>query len=297
MNYRLSLSFFLGLLLAAPTWCSAQLKGQVRDRATGLPIPYAAIWHDQADKGTTAGTDGTFLLAAPGKGDKKLVIAAAGYESARVTATTGSIQVDLKPKAAKLKNAAPARPRNSNTQVLGDFKKSSLKDNFYSNDGTPYVLARHYPYEPGYAQTPFLQSITLYTWSKIPQATFQLRLYETGANGEPGEDLLPGNLVVTAAKGRRQTTVDISRYQLVMPGKGLFIGFEWLVIDSNKREYHYTGKSGKIKHQAVSYEPGLGISTEAGSERWMYLGGAWRRSASQRKEIPAKLLFKLTLSD
>jgi hypothetical protein len=287
---------FLFFFLATGQATHAQVKGIVRDKDTGQPIPYASIWHEQDDKGTTAEPDGSFLFKAAGTENKNLVIAAAGYEKAMVPASQ-NMEIFLTPKPAVSKKKQAATTGQTRKKVIGNFRKSSIKGTFYGNDGTPYVLARFYPYDTSYAQTPFLNAVSLFAWSKIPQATFQLRVFGVQANGEPGEDLLPERLILTAPKGQRLITADLSSYRLPMPHQGLFIGFEWLVIEANKRPYRYTRQGGKVKHQAISYEPDLGITQEAGSERWMFIRGAWRRSSGQKQKVDAKLQFKLTLSD
>ncbi|MGV3642379.1 MAG: hypothetical protein ACO1NZ_17785, partial [Adhaeribacter sp.] len=158
-----------------------------------------------------------------------------------------------------------------------------------------YVLARFFPYDSSYALTPFIQSVSMLTRSQLPQASFQLRLFSADEQGNPGQDLLPGGLLVQAEKGQHQTLVDLSSHQLPMPKNGLFIGFEWLIIEANR--YEYTRSTGKLSRKAVSYEPQLGVSQEAGFERWMYLRGTWRRSSQQKKEITTKLLFQLSLTN
>jgi hypothetical protein len=289
-------SFLLFLLLAIGQATLAQIKGMVLDKATGKPIPYAGIWLNNEDKGTTSEPDGTFQLKTPDPANKTLVVSAAGYENALVAAGP-DLRLLLNPSPPPVPKTAARRQLPSRKKVVGPFRRSDIKGNFYGNDGTPYVLARFYPYDSSYAHTPVLAAVTLYTWSKLPEATFQLRLFAARDNGEPGENLLPERVVVTVAKGQKLTTVDLSQYQLLMPAQGLFIGFEWLVVESNRREFSYTRPGGKAKHKGISYEPDLGILHEGGSERWMYIRGTWRKSSDQKKQVNTKLPFELTLTN
>lgn len=282
-------------LLVLSQVTQGQVTGTVLDKTTRLPVPYASIWLEKEDKGTTAEADGRFLLRAPGRQPRNLVVTAVGYEKSLVPLGNQALQVLLNPRPVMQPAEQASKPAHTRKKVAGSLAWTRLKTDFYGNEGHPYVLARYFPYDSSYANTPFVQSVSLLTRSKLPQASFQLRLFAADAQGNPGQDLLPGGLLVLAEKGQHQTLVDLSSYQVVMPPNGLFIGFEWLIIEANR--YEYTRSTGKLNHQAVSYEPHLGVSQEEGSERWMYLRGTWRRSSDQKKEINTKLLFQLNLTD
>ena len=294
---RVFLLFFLVLLLASGQGTQAQITGTILDKITGLPIPYASIWLEQEDKGISAEANGTFQLKAPGRQNRNLVITAAGYEKSLVPASSQHLQVFLNPRPAAFPKKPQNNPANTRKKTTGSLAWSRLKTNYYGNDGHPYVLARFFPYDSAYAQTPFIHAISFYTRSRLPQASFQLRLFAADAQGKPGEDLLPGGLVIRVEKGQHLNTAHLSHFQLPMPENGLFIGFEWLIIETNKYAYGYTRPGGKKQHKAISYEPNLGVTEEAGFERWMYLRGAWRRSSDQKQEMNTKLLFQLSLTD
>ena len=52
----------LALFFLLSTALSAQIKGVVKDSITGKPIPFANIWVENENIGTTSKEDGTFEI-------------------------------------------------------------------------------------------------------------------------------------------------------------------------------------------------------------------------------------------
>lgn len=66
---------------------------------------------------------------------------------------------------------------------------------------------------------------------------------------------------------------------LLFPQKGLFIAFEFLIIESNKFEYVYTQKDSREKFKAIDYEPNVGTVPCDFQERMRsYVNGTWVQS-------------------
>lgn len=47
-------------------------------------------------------------------------------------------------------------------------------------------------------------------------------------------------IIVTVKKGKRNTTLDLKDKNIIIPKSGLFIAFEWMIIEENKYTYEYT---------------------------------------------------------
>jgi hypothetical protein len=292
---RFTILFLLTFFINLSARC--QVTGVVRNQTTGQPIPYAPVWLQNEDKGTTTDAAGNFILHLPATAQKNLLVEAIGFGKKIVPLTNGNLTIDLEP--LHLHPPAPVSQNRKNKKeaVVGNFHRWDIQENFYGNAGVPYVLARLYPYDTLYRTTPYLKELTLLTWSKVPAAKFRVRLFRARTNGTPGEDLSPVNIIGTAGKGQNFTTIDLKPYHLDFPETGLFVGVEWLILEENQEILEKKTASGKKKVTGYSYEPQIGVSDEPGYERWMLIRDTWRRSGTQSKKVNTKLQFKLVLTD
>ena len=62
-----------------------------------------------------------------------------------------------------------------------------------------------------------------------PTRRFRVRLYKVNSpTGEPGPDMLPQPVVVSAAQGGKWFTVDLQAYKVTAPQEGFFVAMEWI---------------------------------------------------------------------
>jgi len=262
---------FLYLLSISLT---AQIRGVVKDSISGEPIPFVNIWVENETIGTMSDADGTFYLEASKQ--KNIVISVLGYER-KVLKGTEVSEVFLKPMTYDLREVVILNKKQSKQIEIGEIKDAI----FQSFDNGPKIEAKFFPYKASYNKTKFLKEVTIFTDSRIEDATIKLHFYSVDENGFPGEELLTKDFVVTLKKGVLKHRYSISQFDLVFPENGMFVAYEKLLIESNKtgnkyqpyvlynyvdRDFFYTYAYGKWSKQSGEnsekisvYEPSINL--------------------------------------
>lgn len=236
----------------------SQIRGVVKDSISGEPIPFVNIWVENETIGTTSEADGTFFLEASKQ--KNIVISVLGYERKTLKGSEISV-VQLKPMTYDLREIVILNKKQSKQIEIGDIKNAI----FQSFDNGPKIEAKFFPYQASYNKTKFIKEVTIFTDSRIDDATIKLHFYSVDENGFPGEELLTKDYIVTLKKGVIKHRFNISQFDLVFPEKGMFVAYEKLLIESNKtgtkyqpyvlynyvdRDFFYTYAFGKWSKQA-----------------------------------------------
>ena len=211
---------------------SAQICGVVKDSISGEPIPFVNIWVENETVGTTSEADGTFFLEA--SKEKNIVISVLGYERKILKGTAISI-VQLKPMAYDLAEVVILNKKQSKIIEIGDIKNAI----FQSFDNGPKIEAKFFPFQASYSKTKFIKEVTIFTDSRIDDATIKLHFYSVDENGSPGKELLTKDYIVTLKKGIIKHRFVISQFDLIFPEKGMFVAYEKLLIESNKTGSKY----------------------------------------------------------
>lgn len=262
------------IFLIVSQFAFSQMRGVVKDSISGEPIPYVNIWVENETIGTTSEVDGTFFLEASEQ--KNIVISVLGYERKTLKGSEISI-VQLKPMAYDLREVVILNKKQSKQIEIGEIKNAI----FQSFDNGPKIEAKFFTHQPSYSKTKFIKEVTIFTDSRIDNATIKLHFYSVDENGFPGEELLTKDYVVTLKKGIIKHRFNISQFDLVFPEKGMFVAYEKLLIESNKtgtkyqpyvlynyidREFFYTYAYGKWSKQSSNnsgkisvYEPSINL--------------------------------------
>lgn len=70
-----------------------------------------------------------------------------------------------------------------------------------------------------------------------PETPFRVRIYSVDERtGNPGNDLIPANIIIKGKRRGGWVTVDLSKYNLDAPSSGYFIAMEWI---NSGDEYYY----------------------------------------------------------
>ena len=90
--------------------------------------------------------------------------------------------------------------------------------------------------------------------------------------------MLEENLLVKIRKGVHVTTINLENEKILFPSNGLFVGVEWLIINSNRYQTIFTDK--ELRKKSVdSYSPKILAEKKKGEEIvWLYTGGKWAAS-------------------
>ena len=250
---------------------SAQItKGVVKDSLTGQPIPYANIWVENENVATTSEEDGTFSIAV--NKDKNLIFSALGYETRTLKATQVT-QVFLNPKAFDLDEVVISNSIGTKQNVIG-LTENTVAQAF---DNGPRIDVKFFPYSSEYKKTPYLKRVTVYTDSRIEDATVKLHFYKVDTNGYPGDELLQKELIVKVKNGTKINKIDMSDFGLIMPKNGLFVGFEKLMIEKNKKEKTVINPVTKEAQIQKTYYPLMLYNYVERDFLFTFSGGKWSK--------------------
>ncbi|WP_395632226.1 carboxypeptidase-like regulatory domain-containing protein [Flavobacterium sp.] len=249
---------------------SAQVKGVVKDSLTGQPIPYVNIWVENENVATTSEEDGTFSIAV--NKDKNLIFSALGYEKKTLKAVQVG-QVLLFPKAFALDEVVISNSIGTKQNVIG-LTENTVAQAF---DNGPRIDVKFFPYQAEYKKTPYLKRVTVYTDSRIEDATVKLHFYKVDANGYPGDELLQKELIVKVKNGTKINKIDLSDFGLVMPKNGLFVGFEKLMIEKNKKEKTVINPVTKEAQIQRTYYPLMLYNYVERDFLFTFSGGKWSK--------------------
>lgn len=258
------------LLIFLPFLAVAQIRGVVKDSISGQPIPYANIWVENENVATTSEEDGTFSIAVANT--KNLIFSALGYETKTLKAAQVTL-VFLNPKAFDLEEVVISNSIGTKQNVIG-LTENTVAQAF---DNGPRIDVKFFPYASEYKKTPYLKKVTVYTDSRIEDATVKLHFYKVDANGYPGDELLQKPLIVSVKNGTKINKIDLSDFGLVMPKNGLFVGFEKLMIEKNKKEKTVINPVTKEGQIQKTYYPLMLYNYVERDFLFTFSGGKWSK--------------------
>lgn len=263
-------------------WVSAQIKGIVKDSLSGKPISYVNIWVENENIATTSEEDGTFSINI--SANKNLIFSALGYEKKTIKASQ-SAQVLLSSKAFDLEEVVISNSIETKRIVIGQTENTIAQ----AFDNGPRIDVKYFPYNSAYQKTKYIKKIVLNTDSRIEDATVKIRFYRVDANGFPGEEMLKKDLIVSVKNGTRNNKIDLSDYNLVMPKNGLFVGFEKLMIEKNKKEKTIIDQNTKTTQILKTYYPFILYNYVEREALFTFSGGKWNKQVKETNGIAEKV--------
>ena len=267
---------FLALVLVTFS-LSAQIKGIVKDSLTGKPIPYVNIWVQNENIGSTSEENGTFFINTTEKG-KKLIFSTLGYEKKIINASEAS-EVNLKLAAYLLNEVVISKSIGTKTVEIGKNKNEM----YQAFDNGPKIDTKFFLYLPSYKKTKYLKQVSIYTDSRIENAIIKIHFYNVDSNGFPAEELMEKDFVVTVKKGTRINRFDLTAFNLKFPKRGLFVGFEKLMIENNKTEKTITDSNTNITQIQKTYFPFVLYNYVEREFLYTFSGGKWNRQTNQNE--------------
>jgi hypothetical protein len=258
------------VLLVVSQISFSQIRGVVKDSISGIPIPYATIFIENENTGTTTEIDGSFILDV--KEDKKLIISALGYHVKKTAINNETIF--LKPKIIELNEVVIEKSKNNKQLEIG--KTNTTKVGFISGEES-WINSKYFQYDTIYKNTKFISKINFYTKSKVKNAKFKLRLYNINQDGFPGSDILSEDVIVTVKKGNHKTVIDISSHHIVFPKTGFFVGYEILKIESNKYDFKYTEFNSTKTITKVFFAPSFECNLSDEENTFTFQKGKWQK--------------------
>ena len=278
----------------------AQKSGVIQDSLTKKPLPYVNIWVENENIGTTSEENGKFAISDEAF-NKTLVLSCVGYEKRRIVFSENNQTFYLAEAIQQLDEVVIKTPLKTVFNTISTFNLEESTTGF-GIQLAPWIVGRFFAYKQEYEKTPYLNKVKFATNSNIRNAQFKMVLYVPDDNGAPGEYLYHEDILFSVPKGLKETIVDLSKYKIAFPEKGLFIAFEWLTIESNKYKYDLKDLNKKGYTKAYRYEPTLSafITPEYG-DTWYYINANWKQtpalSIGNNKDSFATLAIETILSN
>ncbi len=264
----------LALFLLANLSSFSQIKGKVVDDKN-QPIAFANIAIENENSSTTSEENGDFIINESDK-NKNLVFSALGFEKKTLVATDNIIVV-LKPTEFQLDEVVLIKKFKTKEIEIGKITDKVLQ----AFDNQSRIDIKYFPYLPKYKKTKFIDRISIYTDSKIENATIKIHFYKLDNNGFPGEELLKKDYIVAVKKGTIKNTFDLEKFNLTMPKEGIFVGFEKLLIQKNKIEKTVINPMSKIEKTQISYAPLLMVYRLEKPFTFVFYGGKWNKETNE----------------
>jgi hypothetical protein len=271
------------LLLLINFYVSAQTKGIVVDES-GKPIPYVNIWVEDENIGTTSEENGEFSII--GVENKILVFSAIGFETLK-SKLNESGKVVLKLITYQLDEVVIQKRIGKDQIEIGKYKKRNISL-YYGTATQPTIIAKFIAPTQDIKKHPFIDNITFLTLSMINNAKIKVRFYEVSKDGSPGLDYSDDIIIVSVKSGKQNNTIDLTDKNIKIPDSGLFIAFEWMIIEENKYNYEYTideenaqsmggllDLKKKVYKNGINYDPSIGTTPSDLSTSWQYAAGKW----------------------
>jgi hypothetical protein len=259
------------ILFLKTIWISAQVKGIVVDE-NDKPIPYVNIWVENENIGTTSEEDGRFSIDTNDK-NKNLFFSIIGFEKKTVKVDEAT-KVVLQSITNELDEVVIFNKKETKEIQIGIVENTI----FQAFDNGPKNDIKFFPYNPKYNKTKYIKQVKIATDSKIETATIKLHFFAVDENGFPGSELLKKDLIVTIKNGGKSTKIDVSDFNLIMPKKGIFVGFEKLMIENNKLERTSIDRNTNLTVTQKLYYPFVLYNYVQNHVGFTFLSGKWIRN-------------------
>lgn len=252
----------------------AQTKGIVVDESN-QPISYVSIWAENENNGTTSEENGEFTINTKDE-TKNLIFSALGYEK-KIVKISESKEVQLKAIASEIDEVVIQKKYETKEIEIGKTKNET----YQAFDNGPRIDVKYFPYLLAYKKTKFINQVSIYTDSKIENAMFKIHFYAVDSNGYPGDEILEKDYFVMVKKGTLKTRFNISEFNLTMPKKGLFVGFEKLIIEKNKVEKTVSDLNTNSITIQKTYYPFVLYNYVERDFLFTFSGGKWDRKTNE----------------
>jgi hypothetical protein len=267
---------FLCLFLLLTISVTAQLKGIVVDENNN-PIPYANIWVEGSTIGTSSEENGTFIIQTNNE-NSTLIFNVLGFEK-KIVLAKDCKKVVLKESAIALNEVVISKRLETKRKEIGN-NDNTLFEAFPNG---PKVDCKYFPYLPEYKKTPYIKYVSLFTDSRIDDASIKIHFYSVGKDGLPDENLLEKENIVYVKKGVFKQKFNVSNYHLIFPKNGIFVVFEKLMIEKNKLEKTTVDKNSNLSKTERLYYPFLLYNYVDRNNKFLFIGGKWTKEESEDK--------------
>lgn len=204
-----------------------------------------------------------------------MIFSALGYDKKTIQISNAS-EVYLKQIPYQLEEIIILKRKETKQIEIGKTDNEILE----AFDNGPRIDTKFFPYLSEYKKTKFIKQVTIFTDSKIENATIKIHFYNVDSNGFPAEELLGKDFIVSVNKGVNKTAFNVTKFNLKMPEKGIFVGFEKLIIESNKMEKTIKNINSNTTQTQKNYYPFVLYNYVERAYLYTFSGGKWNRQTN-----------------
>ena len=233
------------------------LEGYVYNSQNNSPVPYAHVAILGTSKGTFTNESGYFILNQ--KYDTmKLSISAIGFQT-KETNVFKSENIYLNPETTMLNEVVASPKKSKYRRQIAGVRKGSICC-YYSGLKPFYALK----IDNSEGMPGFIKEVTYKIGQPIAKSNRQkslirVRIYECGADGYPGRDILSHNVIFEVNENQKTIKVNLEEHNIPFLTTGVFVGVDFLGSKS---------KEGIMLKNFENYNSHLSIAlTEAGKNQ------------------------------
>ncbi|WP_116787359.1 carboxypeptidase-like regulatory domain-containing protein [Flavobacterium psychrotrophum] len=285
-------SFLTLIALWLTCFTSAQQIFTVKDENTREPVPYVNITFSEKTEGTTADENGKFSIP-DSNSEEFLVFSAIGYKPLKIKIKEMPSVILLNEMAIELQELV-LKKTTYHEKKLGKLITNNI-NHYFGCRSTPWMIGKKFVLNDNQYDNFFIRKISFLSDSRQQKSVMNIRLMSIDSSGLPGKYIFNKNLVCPVEKGLKHTEIDISQFNVVMPPQGVYVIFEWLIIDENQfTEKRVTDISKPYKTEHITaYNPSIArtLKTNTDYNDARYSRGKWNIGLDDGYTIDAELLI------
>ncbi|GAA4327709.1 hypothetical protein GCM10023149_31270 [Mucilaginibacter gynuensis] len=214
--------------------------GTVINRQTKAPIPYITIKLTKEKIATAADDKGDFeLVSTNGRTNDTLLLSGVGYKAVKVPIQgfINNTKIELIEDAVFLNEVRiSSNKRKLIKKELNPFKTSQV-----TLPEQPFAMMAQAAIKLSSPEIfSLLKTVKInrrigdYDTYTNTEARFRIHVFDVDSvTGGPGEDIVH-QIIEVYDKDKREIEIDLTPYNIVIPGKDFFVGVEWLYISANE---------------------------------------------------------------
>jgi hypothetical protein len=270
MKYLLSILFLIFSLCV-----KSQNSFSLKNIETNEPIQYANIW--LANKILTS-TDslGNFVIRNSNI-LSEIKVTAVGFKTLNNLSLIDKSTLFMEQEIYELNEVVLVDRLKNKTSKIGNIKNGNVSVCAEMSHNISEVGVF---FENNLALNLYLQKIKFKSLCLNKDAIISVNIYSVGSNGEPKDIVNKENIICKLRKGHNTNEIDLTELEMIFPKEGLFIVFNYLFLEQNKRFSDENTKNWYV------YEPSLDAEkTNEFSNTWYNINNEWKKAESYSLNI------------
>lgn len=208
------------------------IKGVINKKSTKEGLPYVSIGIKNSTKGTSSDTFGNFEIEV--SETDTLIFTSVGFKPLVTPVINLQSVIYLEEDVISLSEVTIKSKRYSKSALIGNTKRKTFLSLGGSNQYA--MLLKNEMNSESIIERLFFELQPDTDKKSKWKTAFKIRVYQNN-NGVPGHDLILENIVLSADKNSKLLSVDVSKYSLVLPTNGVFIGVDFIGYFDNEDNF------------------------------------------------------------